>query len=197
MAAIPSRSVTPPIRKAPELEIPPDILDPRVRVVIVGSAKSVASATAGHYYAHPSNRFWQLLQASGLTGGEWIPHTEDRTVLRHRVGLTDVVPGRAESDDTRIAAEDIDLPGLVSKMEDLRPVVIAFNGGVPANNLSRHLGHGAMPMGPATWTLAGAATYRLPSSSARHATGGYEAKEAAWAEFGRWARARLKDVSED
>lgn len=165
--------------------------------MIVGSAKSVASATAGHYYAHPSNRFWQLLQATGLTGGAWIPHTADRTVLEHGVGLTDVVAGRAESDDARITPEDLDLPRFVMKMERLRPAVIAFNGGVSSNNLSRHLGHGAMPMGPATWTLAGAATYRLPSSSARHATGGYEAKEAAWIEFGRWARERMELVSED
>ena len=165
--------------------------------MIVGSAKSIASAQAGHYYAHPSNRFWQLLQATGLTGGEWIPHTEDRTVLEHGVGLTDVVASRAESDDSRITGEDMDLPGFIAKMELLRPRVIAFNGGVPSNNLSRHLGHGPMPMGPAAWTLAGAATYRLPSSSARHATGGYEAKEAAWIAFGRWARERMDIVTED
>lgn len=179
----------------PELEIPTDILAPGVKVVIVGSAKSVASARAGHYYAHPSNRFWHLLQATGLTGGHWIPHTEDRSVLRHGVGLTDVVPSRAESDDSRITAEDLDLPGFVAKMEALRPSVIAFNGGASSNNVSRHLGHGAMPIGPGTWRLAGAATYRLPSSSARHATGGYEAKEAAWKEFGAWAARRTTDLT--
>ena len=168
-----------------------------MRVVIVGSAKSVASAKAGHYYAHGSNRFWHLLQATGLTGGEFIPHTEDRSVLNHGVGLTDVVPGRAESDDSNLAPVDFDLPGFVSKMEFLRPVVIAFNGGTSAGQVSRHLGHGAMPIGPADWTLGGAATWRLPSSSSRHAAGGYEAKEAQWAEFGEWARIRLEQVSED
>jgi TDG/mug DNA glycosylase family protein len=182
---------------ASDLEIPADILRPGVRVVIVGSAKSVASARAGHYYAHPSNRFWHLLQATGLTGGRWIPHTEDRTVLEHGVGLTDVVPARAESNDARITAADLDLPGFVAKMERLRPRVVAFNGGASSNSVSRYLGHGAMAMGPADWTLAGAATYRLPSSSARHATGGYAAKEAAWAEFGRWVRNRPDPVGED
>lgn len=164
--------------------------------MIVGSAKSAASARAGHYYAHESNRFWQLLQATGLTGGQFIPHTEDRSILRFGVGLTDVVPDRAESNDAKITQEDLDLPGLITKMEELRPVVVAFNGGVSANGISKLLGHGAMPMGPADWSLAGASTYRLPSSSSRHATGGYEAKEAAWVEFGRWARFRLEEVQE-
>lgn len=158
--------------------------------MIVGSAKSVASARAGHYYAHPSNRFWHLLQATGLTGGRWIPHTADRTVLEHGIGLTDVVPSRAESDDSRITAEDLDLPGFVAKMEAIRPAVIAFNGGASSNNVSRYLGHGTMPIGPGGWKMAGAVTYRLPSSSARHATGVYGAKEAAWIEFGAWASDR-------
>jgi len=164
--------------------------------VIVGSAKSVASARAGHYYAHPSNRFWHLLQATGLTGGEWIPHTEDRELLRFGIGLTDVVPGRAESNDARLTPSDLDLPGLVAKMEALRPAVVAFNGGTSANGVSKYLGHGQMPIGASDWKLAGAATYRLPSSSARHARGGYEAKRDAWAEFGDWARSRLEIVAQ-
>ena len=103
--------------------------------MIVGSAKSVASAKAGHYYAHSSNRFWQLLQATVLTGGLFIPHNEDRTVLEHGVGLTDVVPGRAESNDAEITSDDLDLPGLMVKLEELKPVIVAFNGGVSANGL--------------------------------------------------------------
>lgn len=178
------------------MEIPPDILDPQVRVVIVGSAKSVASAQAGHYYAHHSNRFWQLLQASGLTAGEFIPHTGDRTVLRHGVGLTDVVPDRAESNDANLTAVDLDLPSFMAKMEALEPEIVAFNGGTSANAVSRYLGHGPMPIGPGTWNLGNAATYRLPSSSSRNALGGYPVKETAWVEFGRWAQLRLGLVPE-
>ena len=166
-------------------------------MVIVGSAKSVASAKAGHYYAHRSNRFWHLLQATGLTGGKLVPHTEDRSVLEFGVGLTDIVPDRAESDDSNLTHRDFDLAGFVSKMEILRPAVIAFNGGTSAGRVSRHLGHGAMATGPADWTLAGAATWRLPSSSSRHAAGGYDAKEAHWAGFGEWARIRLDQAGED
>ena len=165
--------------------------------MIVGSAKSVASAKAGHYYAHRSNRFWHLLEATGLTGGEFISHTEDRSVLMFGIGLTDVVPGRAESDDSKLTPDDFDLGGFVAKMESLRPVVIAFNGGTSASQISRHLGYGAMPIGPADWTLGGAATWRLPSSSSRNAAGGYAVKEAHWAAFGEWARFRLKENHEN
>jgi TDG/mug DNA glycosylase family protein len=186
-----------PSAKDPEVEIPPDILDPHVRVVIVGSAKSVASAKAGHYYAHHSNRFWQLLQATGLTWGEFIPFEEDRSVLKFGVGLTDVVPNRAESNDGELKPDDFDIAGFVAKMEDLQPAVIAFNGGTSASQVSRHLGHGQMPGGPAEWKLGGADTYRLPSSSSRNAGGGYAAKEAAWMEFGRWAQLRVKEVREN
>lgn len=167
-----------------------------MRVVIVGSAKSVASARAGHYYAHPSNRFWQLLQATGLTGGTFIPHTEDRSVLGHGLGLTDVVPDRAESNDSNLSPSDMDLPGFVAKMERLQPVVIAFNGGTSANSVSKFCGHGPMAIGEGTWSLAGASTWRLPSSSSRNAGGGYALKEDAWASFGAWARERLEVVAE-
>lgn len=162
--------------------------------MIVGSAKSIASARAGHYYAHPSNRFWSLLQATGLTDGVLIAHTEDRDVLRFGIGLTDVVPDRAESNDAKLTPSDLDLPGLIAKLERIRPDVVAFNGGTSANGVSRYLGHGSMTFGPAEWRVAGAAAYRLPSSSARHATGGYEAKRTAWVEFGEWARSRIDSV---
>lgn len=183
--------------KDPDVEIPPDILGPGVRVVFVGSAKSVASAKAGHYYAHRSNRFWHLLQATGLTRGRFIPHTEDRSVLEFGIGLTDVVPGRAESDDSNLTADDFDLAGYVAKMERLRPAVIAFNGGTSAGQVSRYLGKGSCPIGAADWTLAGAAVWRLPSSSSRNAAGGYAAKEAQWAAFGEWAQIRMDEVGED
>lgn len=183
--------------KDPEIEIPDDILEPHVKIVIVGSAKSIASAKAGHYYAHRSNRFWQLLQATGLTWGEFIPHEDDRSVLNFGVGLTDVVPGRAESNDSGLQSDDFDIAGFVTKMEVLRPTVIAFNGGTSAGRVSRHLGYGPMPPGPANWTLGGATAYRLPSSSSRNAGRGYAAKEAAWVDFGRWAQLRLKEVRED
>jgi TDG/mug DNA glycosylase family protein len=165
----------------------PDILEPGVRVVILGSAKSHASVAAGHYYAHPQNHFWRLLFATGLIGDEPLAPERDREVLRFGVGMTDLVAARAESSDAKLTAADFDLPGFVERMERFRPAVIGFNGGTPATQVARHLGHRVPAVGPCGWELAGAATWRLPSSSARNARGGYEAKRKQWEAFGEWA----------
>lgn len=46
-----------------------DLLAPDLRVVFVGTSASATSATRGHYYAMSTNRFWELLDATGLTDG--------------------------------------------------------------------------------------------------------------------------------
>ena len=164
----------------------PDILEPGLRVVFVGTAKSTASAEAGHYYAHPQNMFWNLLEASGLTGGVFVPANEDRSVTSFGIGLTDLVASRAASSDSLLRAADFDVPGFVARIERFRPAVVAFNGGESARRVARHLGHAPPEEGPAGWSVAGSEAYRLPSSSSANATGGYESKRQKWVEFGRW-----------
>ena len=166
----------------------PDILEPGLTVVFVGTAKSRASAAAGHYYAHPQNMFWSLLEATGLTGGVFVPSTEDRSVTRFGVGLTDLVASRAASSDSLLRARDFDVPAFVDRIERYGPAVVAFNGGESAKRVARHLGHPPPAVGPAGWAVAGAEAYRLPSSSSANAAGGYEAKRLAWVAFGEWVR---------
>jgi double-stranded uracil-DNA glycosylase len=167
-----------------------DILEPNLTVVFVGTSKSSASARAGHYYANPQNMFWNLLQATGLTSGEWIESSRDRQVLNYGIGLTDVVPRRAASSDALLRAEDYDIAAFIAKVEHFEPKVIAFNGEKAATKVSRHLGHPRPTEGPAPWTLDPARVYRLPSSSSANARGGYSAKRAKWVEFGEWVRAQ-------
>ncbi|MCB0827518.1 MAG: mismatch-specific DNA-glycosylase [Solirubrobacterales bacterium] len=168
----------------------PDILSENLTVVFVGTAKSEASARAGHYYANPRNGFWGLLRATGLTGGVRVDPSEDRTVLDHGVGLTDLVAGRAASSDGLLRAADFDLPGFVARVERFRPIVVAFNGGNSASRVARHLGYADPAEGPIGWELAGSSVYRLPSSSSANATGGYAIKRAKWVAFGEWVRGR-------
>ena len=46
---------------------PPDLLRPGLRIVFCGTAAGTVSAARGAYYAHPQNRFWSALHASGST----------------------------------------------------------------------------------------------------------------------------------
>lgn len=98
----------------------PDILAPDLLVVFVGTSKSTTSARAGHYYANPQNMFWNLLEATGPTGVEWIGPSRDESVLRYLIGLTDLVPGRAASSDALLKAGDYDLPGFIAEDRAVR-----------------------------------------------------------------------------
>jgi len=66
----------------------PDILAANLTVIFVGTSKSTTSARAGHYYANPQNMFWNLLEATGLAGNQWIGPARDQTVLERGVCLS-------------------------------------------------------------------------------------------------------------
>jgi TDG/mug DNA glycosylase family protein len=175
----------------------PDILATNLTVVFVGTAKSTTSARAGHYYANPQNMFWNLLQATGLTDGEWLTPLEDSRTLEYSVGLTDLVPNRAASSDSLLRPGDYDVGAFVQKIERFAPVVVAFNGEKAATKVARHLRQAPPAEGLAEWTIGHSRVYRLPSSSSANAAGGYAAKRAKWVEFGQWimAQRRILDAT--
>lgn len=164
----------------------PDLLRPNVTVVFVGTSVGDASAHAGHYYANPTNRFWDLLDATGLTSSAGITCECDAEILEHRIGITDLVKRRAAFSDSLLAARDYDVDGLLTRIEQNRPKIVAFNGREAARRVARHLGSPVPGEGPLTWPVAGSLGYRLPSSSGANAHGGYVRKLAAWRQFGRW-----------
>src|ERR1700733_13725554 len=67
----------------------PDLLRPGLAVVFCGTAPGRASAAAGHYYAHPQNKFWRALHAIGLTPRLLAP-AEYNELPRYGIGLTDI-----------------------------------------------------------------------------------------------------------
>lgn len=168
-----------------------DIVAVHLNVVFVGTSKSTMSAKGGHYYPNPSNMFWNLLEATGLTEGQWIGSTDDRSLLEHGLGLTDLVPSKAASSDRLLTSRDFDIPNFIEKVERYRPKIIAFNGEMAAAKIAKHLGHTPPAEGPIDWTLKHALLYRLPSSSSANATGGYALKRSKWDEFGCWVRERV------
>jgi TDG/mug DNA glycosylase family protein len=109
----------------------PDYLRPGLAIVSVGLNPSVTSARRGFYFAHPRNRFWNALSASGLVGETLEPGrgAVERLFERHAIGFTDLVkhatPGLADlkPDDFRAGA-----PVLKEKIERHAPKIAWFHG---------------------------------------------------------------------
>ncbi len=102
-----------------------DLLRPGLDLVICGTAASSVSAARGQYYAGPGNRFWSVLEETGLTPRLLQP-TEFRSLLQYGIGLTDVVKNQAGTDI------DIDFSGYGATLEirpkSFSPRFLCFNG---------------------------------------------------------------------
>lgn len=83
----------------------PDELEPYLKILFCGMAAGITSAAAGHYHAHPANRFGRALHELGLTPQQVMPK-ECRTVLCHGLGLAGIVKHRAGETGQVPIAED-------------------------------------------------------------------------------------------
>ncbi len=105
-----------------------DLLVPELRLVFCGYNPSLVSGSSGHHYAHPGNRFWRVLFASGLTDRLYAPE-EDERLLDLGIGFTNLAPRptrRAEEltrEEIRAGAQ-----ALHAKLERFRPRVVAYTG---------------------------------------------------------------------
>jgi TDG/mug DNA glycosylase family protein len=104
-------------------------LRPGLLLVFCGFNPGERSATIGHYYGYPGNRFWWLMHQSGLTDRQLDP-TEDQTLPdRYGYGLTDIVerPSKAASDlagwELREGRE-----GFLERMRTYRPKFVCYQG---------------------------------------------------------------------
>ena len=79
-----------------------DLLRPGLELVFCGYNPSLTSGLSGHHYAHPGNRFWRVLSASGITDRQYEPH-DDETLLELGIGLTNLCsrPTRRADELTR------------------------------------------------------------------------------------------------
>ncbi|MBI3055440.1 MAG: DNA-deoxyinosine glycosylase [Betaproteobacteria bacterium] len=70
----------------------PPVVDAGIETLILGSFPSVASLGKAQYYGHPQNHFWRLV---GAVIGEPLPDMDyeerKRALLRHRIGLWDII----------------------------------------------------------------------------------------------------------
>ena len=105
-----------------------DLLRPGLKLVFCGYNPSLASGRSGNHYAHPGNRFWRVLAASGVTERLYEPH-EDETLLGLGIGFTNLCsrPTRRADELTR---EEIRSGALAlrQKLEQFRPRIVAYTG---------------------------------------------------------------------
>ncbi len=105
-----------------------DLLRPGLKLVFCGYNPSLASGRSGHHYAHPGNRFWRVLFASGITPRLYKPE-EDELLLDLGIGFTNLAtrPTRRADELTR---EEIQSGALAlrAKLEQFQPAVVAYTG---------------------------------------------------------------------
>ncbi len=105
-----------------------DLLRPGLRLVFCGYNPSLASGRSGHHYAHPVNRFWRVLFASGITNRLYQPE-DDEQLLAYGIGFTNLVsrPTRRADELTR---EEIrtGAKALSAKLEQFQPRAVAYTG---------------------------------------------------------------------
>jgi TDG/mug DNA glycosylase family protein len=105
-----------------------DLLESGLRLVFCGYNPSLTSGSSGHHYAHPGNRFWRVLFASGITGRLYKPE-EDALLLGIGIGFTNLVsrPTRRADELTR---EEIraGILALQEKLEQFQPTVVVYTG---------------------------------------------------------------------
>jgi TDG/mug DNA glycosylase family protein len=102
----------------------PDQLRVDLRLVFVGTAASTRSASVGHYYAHPGNRFWRALHEAGITPQLHEP-SEFASLLELGIGFTDLSKSGAGMDH-QIARQSFDVTAFKAKIQTYRPRTIAF-----------------------------------------------------------------------
>ena len=83
----------------------PDLVGPRMRVLLVGINPSLWSGWSGFHFGRPSNRLWATLHGAGLTERRLRPE-ETEALLAAGIGITNLVD-RATARADELAAEEI------------------------------------------------------------------------------------------
>ena len=105
-----------------------DIIAPGLKVLFCGINPGLYSAAVGHHFARPGNRFWPALHAAGFSERLLSPFDE-RELLRHAYGITNIVARTTASAD-ELTAEELRAGARVAerKVRRYRPRIAAFVG---------------------------------------------------------------------
>src|SRR5512143_3061764 len=106
----------------------PDILAPGLRVLFWGINPGLYSASVGHHFARPGNRFWPTLYAAGFTPRPLIP-AQEHELLTYGYGLTNLV-ARATASAAELTTAELIAGGqcLLAKVQHYQPRLVAILG---------------------------------------------------------------------
>lgn len=109
-------------------ETVPDIIGPKMAVLLVGINPGLYSGATGHHFARPGNRFWGALHRSGFTPRLLHP-SEEHELLNYGIGMTKLVH-RATATAAELTADELRRGG--SRIRAItrrhRPRIVAFLG---------------------------------------------------------------------
>jgi TDG/mug DNA glycosylase family protein len=164
------------------------VLEPGLRVILVGINPGVLSAQTGHHFAGPTNRFWGLLYEAGIVP-QPITHEDDVRLPEWGIGMTNLVARPSPGIDDLSPVEYLEgWKILEKKIGRFRPEIVAFVGVTMYRALWRVIGHAEAPVikpGFQNATVHGARLFVLPNPSGRNAHFSYEAMLEAFTTLGR------------
>ena len=110
------------------MESIPDHIKEDLQVLFIGFNPSIRSGETGHHYANPTNRFWTILQLSGLTERKYSSE-EDYKLLGLGYGLTNIVarPTKNAAELTK-AEYEAGRKALIQKISRYKPKIACFVG---------------------------------------------------------------------
>jgi double-stranded uracil-DNA glycosylase len=139
-----------------ELHPLPDLLRDGLDIVFIGINPSVMSATQGHYFARPTNRFWPCFSRSALSlrvrqglGADMLGPAHDQALPAFGIGFTDIVKRpSANAAGVKRAEFDAGAATLAAKLKRHHPRVACFHGMTAYRPFHRVLTAGQDPDAP-------------------------------------------------
>jgi len=123
------------------MKILPDYLSDRLDLLSIGLNPSPTAVRTGVYFAHPRNRFWPAVRASGLVPRAIAatPEGLHTLLVKERIGFTDIVKRSTPSAaDLRAADFRAGAPLLLDKIIRCKPLIAWFHGRQAYRNFLRY-----------------------------------------------------------
>ena len=139
-----------------------DIIDSGLRVLFCGINPGLSSSSLGYPFAHPANRFWNVLHLAGFTDHQLKPE-EAQQMLNFRCGVTKLVE-RPTVQANEVSVQELRSGGqaLIEKVEHYKPAVLAVLG---KQAFERGLGQRNAPWGKQSLMIGETQVWVLPNPS--------------------------------